>query len=154
MTEYEKKDLNRANNLATWSFIGIFIPILGFVLAGLSRSYLKELPPSLEERRVRRKSGISILLSIVAMLLGIVLTVAFYVILQQPNNTADTTTQQQIPQYDYQAGQQRVLLNNCLDSVDEWYNNNIQNVTTIYQEQNLLTQKQQEIDECKLRYSQ
>ncbi len=43
-------------------------------------------------------------------------------------------------------------LQTCLDGVDKWYDSNRANVTTIYQQNALDTEKQQNVQECQLRY--
>lgn len=44
------------------------------------------------------------------------------------------------------------LRNICLDDVNTWYDANRANTTTVYQEQNLLLERQQRMDECSVRY--
>ena len=65
--EFNQKDVRKAQSYAGWSYIGLVIPLVGWILAGLSLSLLKDLPKDGElarrAKRVRETADISIVLS-------------------------------------------------------------------------------------------
>jgi hypothetical protein len=69
-TNTDNPDLDKAQSLAYWSFVGLVIPLLGWVLAGLSLHTFKLLPPEvssgLKVRRLKRLAIDSLILSSLA----------------------------------------------------------------------------------------
>lgn len=56
MNEHDRQDLRKARSLAGWGFIGVFLPLLGWILAGLSLSTSKHLDPQNEKATKAVKS--------------------------------------------------------------------------------------------------
>lgn len=161
MDEHDIQDLRKARSLAGWSYLGIILPLLGWILAGISLATSKHLEPKTTkaERRVRsvRRSAIwGMVISTVMFILYASLGVW-----TSYNNNREIKEQvkQQAQQAEQAANVERInaqsrqlLLSNCLDNVDKWYKENVEGLTTVFQEQNLLEQKAQEIDKCRLLY--
>lgn len=86
-----KEDTNRAMTLAGWTYLGIFIPILGILFFALSRSRIspyksQELDKYYETRHesIRRISDFGLMLTI--------LVAVFWFLLWLSSNSTDTGT--------------------------------------------------------------
>jgi hypothetical protein len=44
MNKYEKRNFYKAHRLISWSFVGIFYPVVGILLAAIGKSILKDIP--------------------------------------------------------------------------------------------------------------
>jgi hypothetical protein len=157
----------KARTLAQWSYIGVLLPLLGVILGLVSRSMLKTLNPTNDKEissvsSAKRVAGWGIAVSVVMFLVWSGLG-SWGLSVQREAERQEALAQEQERQAmedankaatDNQAQRylQQMNLNECLDSVDKWVAENNKQVTTIYQEQNLLQAKQQEVEECKLRY--
>ena len=75
-----KKDLEKAENLAYWSFIGIVFPLVGFILGFLSAYKLKDVDESKLNAKTRERAdkvlsmtyisrGVSVIMMIVSFVL-------------------------------------------------------------------------------------
>lgn len=160
--------LRKARKIAAWSYVGLLSPLVGWVLGGISKSLVNglEAPTSVLARdhraSIKTIANVGIWLSTVAALAYVVLGVWANVLVRQQISDAEAKTTEAAQQVQLQQtaadslgfkkeSHQRAL-SGCLDRVTEWFNQNYANVTTVYQEQNLLTSKQQQIQECQLRY--
>lgn len=56
MNEHDRQDLRKARSLAGWGFIGVFLPLLGWILSGLSLSTSNHLDPQNEKATKAVKS--------------------------------------------------------------------------------------------------
>jgi hypothetical protein len=69
-------DARRAQSLAGWSYVGLVIPLIGWILAGMSLSTSKDLPREgkIGKRRqsARSNATLSILLSVVVAFIWVV----------------------------------------------------------------------------------
>lgn len=74
MSDYTAREIRKANTLANWSFVGVITPLVGWILAAIANSSLKDLS-DVDERRQRRinsikdKLAFSITLSILVLIL-------------------------------------------------------------------------------------
>lgn len=161
--------LRKARKMANWSFVGLLNPLVGWVLGGISKSLVNGLEPprSIVARDYRAATktaaNVGIWLSTLAAVGYVGLGVwANQLVGQQAQASAthvaelERQIEMKVDTSDslnlYRQESQQHALNGCLDRVTEWFNQNYANVTTIYQEQNLLTAKQQQIQECQLRH--
>lgn len=164
MPDYTVREIRKANSLANWSFIGIIAPLIGWVLAGVASSSLKDLP-ELDVHRQRRIDSIrakirtSVTLSIIVLAVGGAIGGWIGYEAYLASQRAEAQIVEDKRDADWEAQQQKsqtrlrqMMLNECLDNVDSWFQENYKSVTTVYQEQNLLESKNQEVEECKLRY--
>lgn len=161
-----RRDFIRARALARWSYIGILVPVLGWVLGGLSRSIIRSLPqPKKQATTDRFKSVYGLALGgIVVSVFAVFLWVATsFWVNTKIINPAVISLEERAYRQGYTEGNaaqeyapsisaNQQSLNTCLDNVNTWYDEAVSRVETIYQEQNLLTARQQYVDECRLRY--
>jgi hypothetical protein len=121
-----RQDANKAVGLALWSYVGLVIPLVGWILAGYSRALVRDLPPDsgVVGRRVRTArfhSSVSVLLSILVIL-------AWYGVYSlgmselQKQETARQQQQQQAAQtQQLQQQAKQNALNSCLAQTDADY---------------------------------
>lgn len=156
--------LRRAKSLASWSFVGVLAPIVGVILGFMSRSTLNELKPTSSDdvkniNKIRNLANWGLVVSTIVFVLYFAGGMWAYNVAktaqeEERQRTATELRQQQEAAEQAQTGEEtrRFLLQQCLNETDDWYNNNLKNVTTVYQEQNLIQQRQQEIDKCEMLY--
>lgn len=164
--DYEEQEIKKARSLANWSFVGLFIPIAGWILAGIASSSVKHIHPKdrimeREIKRVKSRVHTSVSLSIIICAIGVGLSIWGVNILNEQIRQEQAAQKQTELEQSQRASEeyrqnnlQKQLLSSCLDNANTWYSDNVKNVTTVYQEQNLLTQKQQYMNDCQLRYAQ
>lgn len=127
MQDFERRDLERANSLANWSFVGLVIPLVGWILAGLSKSHLKNLQPTNEAElrriiQVRNKTNLSILLSVSVVVVTSIAFLAASVSQYSTYTEAQTTKEYssyQVPvstSSNYPAEYRSNFIQACLDS--------------------------------------
>lgn len=141
-------DVRKAQSLAAWSYVGLIIPLLGWILAGISLSLTKSIPDvgNLGERtqRVRSNAHVSITLSVIITLIWvIILSVACMNGHNQQTNQIDQTTTQS------SQSSNLATLGTCLDNVDSWFDTN---GTTNGLALDLLSNKEQQVSECQSEY--
>lgn len=92
-----KKDLEKAENLAYWSFLGIVFPIVGLILGFLSSSKLKDVDESKLNAKTREKADkvlsmtyVSRGLSVIMMIVGFVSIIYIH---QQSMKQVEESTQ-------------------------------------------------------------
>lgn len=92
-------DARHAQALAAWSYIGLVIPFIGWILAGLSLSTSKDLPTEGKVGRLRKSARstatLSIFLSLVATSIWAVIAISFTNAPQQPVQTQQTVQEAQ-----------------------------------------------------------
>ena len=164
MNEHDIHDLRKARSLAGWSYLGILIPLLGWILGAISLSTSKYLEPKTikAENRVqsvRHLAWGAIVVSTIVFAIYVGLGIlTMHTAKQEAARVQEEQAKQQQAQNNAEAQaktaefMRQTNLSNCLNGVDDWYSTNVKRVTTVFQEQNLLTQKQQEIDKCNLLY--
>lgn len=70
------KHYDRAASLARWSYIGLFIPVVGIIMAGVALSTIKDSQSSPNKiEKIRRIARLALLLSILVMTLILALIV-------------------------------------------------------------------------------
>lgn len=121
MRELDRHDLRRADSLASWSFIGLVVPLIGWILAGLSKSTLRRIEgdderTQREVTRINKKASISILISVFV----VIAYVAFYAWVYKENERLIELQQnearvQEILRQQEDARKQNAL-NECLNS--------------------------------------
>lgn len=135
-------DVRKAQSLAIWSYVGLIIPLLGWILAGISISLSKSIPDTgkLGERakKARTTAKISIIVSVLIILAwGMIIYLS-----------VQGTSQQQPGQIITQKSNSSQL-SSCLDNVDSWFTTN---ATTNGEALALLPNKEQQVSECQSRY--
>jgi hypothetical protein len=113
-------DARRAQTLAGWSYIGIVIPLVGWILAGMSLSVSKDLPTNgkigKRRRSARSNATLSILLSVVASFIwiGVIDNAASSSKQQQSQQAVQSTPAQTVDN-------QQAALQACIDQAHrEW----------------------------------
>jgi hypothetical protein len=125
-------DVRKAQSLAAWSYTGLIIPLLGWILAGISLSLTKYVPDvgDLGERaqRVRSNARISITLSIiVAIIWGIFTYASVQDAKQQQAAQAEQQTAQQATQSQIQSCENAVRQKNAgIIAMDPYLINSVQ----------------------------
>jgi len=126
-----RDDANKAVSLASWSYIGLIVPLIGWILAGYSLSLSSGLPRigiiGRKVRSARRNAGISIVLSI----LIVIFWTGIYVFGVREAHKQDLQKEQaqQQAQKDQEQSQQfqqqikQTTLDNCLKQADDNYTN-------------------------------
>lgn len=162
MDKEDIRDFRKARSLAHWSWIGILLPLFGWILAGLSLSLTKDLPKHPKIERIRSVAHWSIICSISAFAVYLSLfTLTSYNNYKEKIRYEEQTTIQSMEEQKRQLDAQnsaeeaeritKLNLNNCLDNVNKWYaENSIGYRSNEYWNQ-LNTMKQQQITECQLR---
>lgn len=147
------KELKRLSALNGWGFLGIFIPIVGFILYGIVIARANTLLTFTESNRTETigKEIIKRRTNSIGMLSLIIILTIFYILLgfnlsQTGGNSSYQSTSSTTESHNQAA------LAECIDNVNVWFDTNRTSTETVLQEQNLLTEKQQKIDECKLLY--
>jgi hypothetical protein len=138
-------DTRKAQSLASWSYIGILIPLVGIILGIMSLSLSKTIPDigKLGERvdRSRDKAHAGLALSIfVAIIWG---CFTAYLVLHSPQQS------QASQQTNTSQSSADTSLNTCLNNVDSWWNTN---ATTNGVAVDLLSNYTEQITECQTEY--
>lgn len=154
---YMLKRVDRALTVSILALIGAFVPLVGIFLILIAVGIISGVEP-FNKRMRDRKRAVEIII-VIAFILSLVAGYVWFSYWQNRQN--ETLNQQQSSQTinDSLTTQKatedavsKLQLNECLDAVEDWYNENRKNVTTIPQEQNLLELRRQQVDECRLRY--
>lgn len=70
ITEQDRRDLSKALSYANWSALGIIIPFVGWLLAGMSLSFVKTIPITKETKsrihQIKRAAWLGIIISSIA----------------------------------------------------------------------------------------
>lgn len=150
-------ELNTISALNGWGVLGIFIPLIGLICYGVSHSRANKLLLFMSDEQkekygktIHNRKSLSVFMLIVCLLIVGYWSVVWVNNANQTSVSAPVqTTTISSPSVE---AIQATARNACLDSVNQWYDSNRANITTVYQEQNLLIDKQQRIDECSIRY--
>ena len=71
LSEQDRRDLSKALSYANWSALGIIIPFVGWLLAGMALSFIKTIPLTDESRariqQIKRAAWIGIVISSLAI---------------------------------------------------------------------------------------
>lgn len=120
----DRIDLRKAQNMAAWSYVGLVIPILGWILAGISLSLSKDLPQEgkLGERRKNARSN-----AIVSIILSIGVAIIWVAVSVNANNAAK---QQQALQAAHTAQQQAVQ--DCINKAHQFFDPQIDLASNSY----------------------
>lgn len=158
------KELSSITTLNGWGLLGIIFPIVGIICYGIAHSRAKKLLLFLDDdqnkkfrRIVHGKRTFSLVMMIICILIAAFWAFYTFAVLDNisKDSTQDTVQSQQVEretEANIQEWTNKQNLQECLDNTDKWYNENIPNVTTIYQEQNLMSMRQQYVNECQIRY--
>jgi len=125
-------DINKAQSLAHWSFVGLFVPIIGWILAGLSIHTLSLLP---EEVQMSKKAHgiksmaknsiyIGIILSAILFYLGVKQYQGVQLQVQQAQRAREEQSKAQREKEDtakFNREFQQRQFSNCLDAADTDY---------------------------------
>jgi phage terminase large subunit GpA-like protein len=149
------KELNAISTLNGWGVLGLLIPLIGVICYGVSHSRANKLLLFMSDEQKEKYKGtvhsrkvFSTFMTIVCLLI-----VGYWLIVWVDNaNQVTNYSQGQTTVIPSAEEMQAAALNACLDSVNTWYETNRANTTTVFQEENLLQDKQQRIDECRIRY--
>lgn len=72
LTEQDQRDLSKALSYANWSVLGLIVPIIGFLLAGMSLSYIKTIPVTTQSRtkinQIKNVAWLGIIVSVLALM--------------------------------------------------------------------------------------
>lgn len=114
-------DIESANSLANWSFVGIFVPLAGWITGGMSLSKLNRYTPGTHDRltfsNIRTKAWWGIVLSTVTAFSTIIFATYNY---QAANQLEEQTrTQEQLRQLQSQTMQSN--LDQCLAQAEQRY---------------------------------
>lgn len=150
-------DLRKAQSAAAWSYLGLIMPLIGWILAGISSSSLKSIPGGISDsldnrvRRIRSNINISVLLSILVVMFYIFASAFHNNTIQNTANPTTSATTNNLQNLEAQ--------NSCISEAQAEVNNN-----PMYQpvggnsESYALSQQekalamQPKIDDCKIRY--
>ncbi|MBX7268812.1 hypothetical protein KIF24_24185 [Micromonospora sp. Llam7] len=135
MDKHDRRELERADSLANWSFVGILVPIVGWVLAGLSNSTVKRLPVPTSENDVAKLRSVNskIVASVATSVSIVVLSLAFMVygifLIQEAETQVRKEAESQAVEveqktlYDQwqQEQTQQAALETCLQQADSRY---------------------------------
>lgn len=158
------KELSSITTLNGWGLLGIFIPLIGIICYGIAHSRAKKLLLFLDDsqnkkfrKTVHGKRTFSLVMMTICILIAIFWAFYTFAVLDNisKESAIDTMQTQEIEQEteaNIQEWTNKQNLQECVDNTDKWYNENIQNVTTVYQEQNLISMRQQYVNECQIRY--
>lgn len=168
MSKLPQRMLEKADNLANWSFIGIFVPIIGWVLTGLGYSTVNKVADArgdLEQyqitirQKLRTSLGLSILVSLIAIALVVygggqaakiqqdIETQQRRAELRQQEEATREATRQQL------ARQQRHNdLVACIDRVDQVITERFPGRQSAEAVHVAMALKQQFTEECKVRF--
>lgn len=168
MDKHDIQELQRARSLAGWSYAGIFIPILGWILGAMSLSALKHIEPKTPKAAQRIRSVKNLAeggLCLTSMVVVLWIAVGVWVGHQyQEEAERQRVEQQQQEKADENAAIQReveaqtqrynrqVELNKCIDGVNEATAKAAKSVYTNADITLLLQFKQQSVQECELKY--
>ena len=130
-------DARRAQSLAAWSYIGLIIPLLGWILAGQPLSIVKTLPEHGKIGKIkwsaRRNSVISILLSLIIVIIYIVAII-----------NASNAAKQRQAEFTAQSNQQQAI-QNCINEAHKFFDWQIASASNSYSggslEKSLLEQR-------------
>lgn len=132
MDKHDKYQLAKANTLANWSFVGLIVPLIGWILAAISSSTLKRLrylgnmTTTLEERirEVRIKLRWSVWLSLLVIALWTTLSV--WATEQHNSNSAIQLQAAQKSCLASASQQNRTYIDNNKEQYAQDYNNCLQ----------------------------
>lgn len=134
MNEFQERDLRKARFYALWGYVGILIPLIGWILAGISNSLLKDIPG---ENPKTKKAVADVRNHIVAVAaLSSLVFMAFTSIgIINAIDTTNTNTNVEVSQpkssvkleLDQQKQAKQQYLNTCLEDAQTRYNNYLKN---------------------------
>lgn len=79
--EYERKELNKAQNLGIFGLIGAFLPLIGFMLGLISLATAISIKPTHEQTQTKRTSVL--IIAVLAILLSVGAAIGYYVLYNQ-----------------------------------------------------------------------
>lgn len=130
MDRTDKQLLHKARSLAGWSFLGIGMPIIGFILGGMSISTLNSIDllsgrSKAMTKPVRKIAWTGIIVSLISLIATIGVAVWGYnYLLTEQRKAEDTARQEAQQQIDKKAEAERakkLLLQGCLNLADTHY---------------------------------
>lgn len=155
-----QESFNQANSWANWSFMGMIIPVVGWVFGIKSLMRISKITPKTNEdvrtfQNIQTKAWWGLVLA--TLTAGIVIWVRYdsYKLAQQSAEDLQrtTVTQQQQAAIESSAIEaQQQLLIDCLDQTETWYRDNSGGSNTDDYWNRLLELRKQYISECYARY--
>lgn len=156
-TTYDRKRLDRAFTISIIALLGFFIPILGIILAFIALGINSGVEP--HNKRMEKRQINVIAICWLAIILSLVAGYGYYKLYQNRQAEAQQQVQAEAKAVQYKAEKaasdaklQRDLLNYCLDGVNEWYNSKSTGLHPQEYWDALLASKQQQVQECQIRY--
>lgn len=155
---YDRKRLDRAFTIGIIALVGFIVPIIGLVMGLIAL----EMTNSIEvdgHMMAKRHTNI-IIIAWVAIALSVGAGAGYYYLYQkqQQNVRANAAAVQKAEQDEKQKAENdasaiQFLLNDCLNKVNDWYSNNSTGYHLQSYWDSLLASKQQQIQECQIRYN-
>ncbi len=157
MSDYDRKKVDRAHTVAIFALLGFFIPVLGIFLSILAIGINSGVQPKTPEIK-KRKWHVEII-ALLAISLSVLAGLGWYLAYDEYNKKIQDE-QQTIQQAEQNLEQVQITeeevrqenLEICLDDVNKWYQENAQGNHPYEYWNQLNTMRQQEMDECELRY--
>lgn len=163
VTEQDRKDLSKALSYANWSVLGLFIPFVGWLLAGISLSFIKTVPRTTETaarlNQIKKMAWIGIIVSSIA----VAVWGGLYRFNSQMKRREQVRAEQQKKDEqtriywlsvaeEKRKTTEKVQLQSCIENANKWYDDNSTGLHQADYWNSLLARKKQYVDKCQVKY--